>query len=63
MDFGVHLVSFRTTPRKGPVGFLSIQNRRWCKIGVDRARAEVAVGQNRWYHFGVGEFTTHFSLF
>ena len=22
---------------------------------------DVAVGQNQWYHFGVGEFTTHFS--
>ena len=20
----------------------------------------MAVGQNQWYHFGVGEFTTHF---
>ena len=26
-------------------------------------RREVAVGQNPWYHFGVGEFTTHSSLF
>ena len=25
--------------------------------------AHLAVGQNQWYHFGVGEFTTHFSLF
>ena len=23
----------------------------------------MAVGQNQWYHLGVGEFTTHFSLF
>ena len=22
----------------------------------------VAVGQHQWYHFGVGEFTVHFSL-
>ena len=22
----------------------------------------MAVGQHQWYHFGVGEFTTHFSL-
>ena len=26
-------------------------------------RENMAVGQNQWYHFGVGEFTTHFSLF
>ena len=25
--------------------------------------SKMAVGQNQWYHFGVGEFTTHFSLF
>ena len=26
------------------------------------AQNHVAVGQNQWYHFGVGEFTTHFRL-
>ena len=24
---------------------------------------QVAVGQNQWYHFGVGEFTTHFRTY
>ena len=24
---------------------------------------ELAVGQNQWYHFGVGEFTTHFRTY
>ena len=23
----------------------------------------MAVGQNQWYHFGVGEFTTHFRTY
>ena len=27
------------------------------------SRAHLAVGQHRWYHFGVGEFTTNFTLF
>ena len=31
--------------------------------GRDRTNKHMAVGQNQWYHFGVGEFTTHFSLF
>ena len=30
---------------------------------VPERREYLAVGQNQWYHFGVGEFTTHFRLF
>ena len=37
----------------------------WCNPRLPCLSSELnlAVGQNQWYHFGVGEFTTHFSLF
>ena len=28
-----------------------------------KTSSDMAVDQNQWYHFGVGEFTTHLSLF
>ena len=31
--------------------------------GGGRAHLNMAVGQNQWYHFGVGEFTTHFRTY
>ena len=46
------------------------QQQDWCGSFFERISHDVrvtqydamAVGQNQWYHFGVGEFTTHFSL-